>query len=290
MNSRDAYGTSAVPLDHTYSYDENGNVTAILDGTDATRNRAMVYDNLDRLTQMTSLGMLGGTGKIFYTYDGLDNITAVSSPNCSQRYCYDANNRLEFLRAGATVACPTGAAMVAFGYDVQGNPAYKNNVNYVFDLGNRLRGTNGGVASSYVYDALGRRARDYVTSSKYSLYTQAGQLAHTSDANGSADLFEREPGRDREDAVGRQRPDGRVSAHRCAGHAGGGTRRGVGTDLPIGKGNETRSDIDYLAPPSSANYFDDLQQRLPGIDPATGIVPGVGNPNIGPVIRFEPKR
>ncbi|MCC8361806.1 RHS repeat protein [Lysobacter sp. A6] len=189
LKSRDAYGTSAVPLDHTYSYDENGNVTSILDGTDATRNRAMVYDNLDRLTQMTSLGMLGGTGKIFYTYDGLDNITAVSSPNRSQRYCYDANNRLEFLRAGATVVCPNGAATVAFGYDVQGNLAYKNNVNFVFDLGNRLRATNGGVSSGYVYDALGRRARDYVTSSKYSLYTQAGQLAHTSDANGSAEYI-----------------------------------------------------------------------------------------------------
>ena len=72
------------------------------------------------------------------------------------------------------------------------------------------------------------------------------------------------------------------------GSAASGTRRGVGTDLPIGKGPGTRSDIDYLAPPSSAQHFNGLQGGLPSIDPATGIVPGVGNSNIGPVIRFEP--
>jgi hypothetical protein len=73
------------------------------------------------------------------------------------------------------------------------------------------------------------------------------------------------------------------------GSAAAGARRGVGTDLPIGKGPGTRSDIDYLAPPSSLQYFQGIQQRLPGIDPKTGIIPGTSNPNIGPSIRFEPK-
>jgi hypothetical protein len=49
------------------------------------------------------------------------------------------------------------------------------------------------------------------------------------------------------------------------------------------------SDIDYLVPPSSLRYYEGLQGRLPGIDPEHGIVPGVGNPEIGPAIRFEPK-
>ena len=35
-------------------------------------------------------------------------------------------------------------------------------------------------------------------------------------------------------------------------------------------------------------YFEGLGGKLPGIDPSHGIIPGVGNPNIGPVIRFEP--
>ncbi len=72
------------------------------------------------------------------------------------------------------------------------------------------------------------------------------------------------------------------------GSAASGTRRGVGTDLPIGKGPGTKSDIDYLAPPSAQPYFDGLQAGLPGLDPKSGIIPGTGNPYIGPFIRFEP--
>jgi hypothetical protein len=73
------------------------------------------------------------------------------------------------------------------------------------------------------------------------------------------------------------------------GSAAAGTRRGVGTNDPIGKGPGTKSDIDYVAPPSSLGYYDGLQGKLPGIDPKTGIIPGVANPNIGPSIRFEPR-
>jgi len=51
---------------------------------------------------------------------------------------------------------------------------------------------------------------------------------------------------------------------------------------------EVGSDIDYVVPPSSMKYFDGLGGKLPGIDLGHGIIPGVGNPNIGPVIRFEP--
>jgi hypothetical protein len=54
------------------------------------------------------------------------------------------------------------------------------------------------------------------------------------------------------------------------GSAARGTRREVGTDLPIGKDppdmpGTTRSDIDYLAPPSSHPYFEG--QTLPSIGP-----------------------
>jgi RHS repeat-associated protein len=72
------------------------------------------------------------------------------------------------------------------------------------------------------------------------------------------------------------------------GSAAKGTRRGVGTDLPIGKGPGTRSDIDYISHPTHLPYLMDFQHGLPGIDPQTGIVPGVSNPYLGPSIRFEP--
>jgi RHS repeat-associated protein len=73
------------------------------------------------------------------------------------------------------------------------------------------------------------------------------------------------------------------------GSAASGTRRGVGTDLPIGKGPGTRSDIDYLIPPSSRKHFEGMESRLPGVDPKTGPIPGTHNPHIGPAVRFEPK-
>ncbi len=53
-------------------------------------------------------------------------------------------------------------------------------------------------------------------------------------------------------------------------------------------GRTAISDIDYVVPPSSLEYFEGLQGELPGIDASHGIIPGVGNPNIGPVIKFEP--
>jgi RHS repeat-associated protein len=60
--------------------------------------------------------------------------------------------------------------------------------------------------------------------------------------------------------------------------------------LPFGKGPGGRSDIDYAAPRSSLPYFDDQLDRLPGLDPSHGIIPGPHDPNIGPGIRFEPRR
>ena len=52
-----------------------------------------------------------------------------------------------------------------------------------------------------------------------------------------------------------------------AGSAAQGTRRGVGTNLPIGKGNGTKSDIDYLVAPSAMPYYQGLETKLPLLDP-----------------------
>jgi RHS repeat-associated protein len=72
------------------------------------------------------------------------------------------------------------------------------------------------------------------------------------------------------------------------GSTASGTRRGVGSNLPLGKGAGTKSDIDYLATPNSLEYYMDVQHKLPGIDPKTGVNPGAANPYQGASIRFEP--
>ena len=72
------------------------------------------------------------------------------------------------------------------------------------------------------------------------------------------------------------------------GSAAQGTRRGIGSGLPVGKGQGTRSDIDYLVAPGSAQHYQSLQRLLPSIEPGAGLIPGTHNPFMGPAIRFEP--
>jgi hypothetical protein len=71
------------------------------------------------------------------------------------------------------------------------------------------------------------------------------------------------------------------------GSAARGLRRGVGTDLPIGKGPGTKSDIDFMVAHSNVAFFEKtgLYKELPDLDK---IIPGVPNPFDGPSIRFEP--
>jgi hypothetical protein len=78
------------------------------------------------------------------------------------------------------------------------------------------------------------------------------------------------------------------------GSAARGTRRGVGSDWPIGKGAGTRSDIDYLINkpyppfPSPLNDLDHVLPRLPDVNPAHGPIRGTFNPFEGPGIQFQP--
>jgi RHS repeat-associated protein len=178
LRRRDALANTPV-LDDSYDYDRNGNLLAISDATAGNRgDRDMAYNSVDQLIQATST-TFGGTIK--YTYDAQDNIATLVGPGRNLRYCYNGKHQLAFVRASAS-SCTSGSATTSLTYDWQGNVASKNNVAYDFDFGNRLRSvTNGATTSTYVYDAAGRRVRDITGSSKYSLYTQAGQLAYTSD-------------------------------------------------------------------------------------------------------------
>lgn len=162
----------ANPLDMRYDYDANGNVTATTDYTvNGRQTRSMTYDGLDRLLTAQSV-MFGGIAS--YTYDALDNIQSLNVAGRSYGYIYDANHRLGNITQGVG-----GSTIIGFGYDAQGNLENKNGQIYKFDFGNRLRSVTG--KASYVYDGHGRRVRDFTTASKYSLYSQSGQLLYQSD-------------------------------------------------------------------------------------------------------------
>ena len=166
-------------LNLAYAYDANGNVAGITDGTSTgQQTRSMVYDGLDRLTQVTSPATAFGTAS--YVYDALDNLKQVTvSGGTTPRthfYCYNAtSNRLDFVRSGAVCTGSASPAVTALTYDVQGNLASKNGAVYGFDYGNRLRSTAG---LTYRYDADGRRVRldTAGAQAKYSYYAKDGRL------------------------------------------------------------------------------------------------------------------
>ncbi len=90
-------------------------------------------------------------------------------------YCYSADNRLEFVRSGPNCTGNASPAVIALGYDPQGNLQYKNGTAYTFDYGNRLRST---ANQNYRYDAAGRRVRTDSAGSQlqYSDYASDGRL------------------------------------------------------------------------------------------------------------------
>ncbi|MCI4569370.1 RHS repeat-associated core domain-containing protein [Lysobacter sp. CFH 32150] len=175
--SKDVYSTSTAVLDDSYDFDANGNVAAISDGRpNASGNRTMTYDGLDRLTS-TASPMFGGT--ISYTYDVLDNLQTLVAPQHlltparNLRYCYDATSqRLSFVRSNST-NCTDGSATTTLEYDPQGNLKLKNAQPYTFDFGNRLRAAPG--LESYRYDGHGRRVLAWANASAQNILSMYGQ-------------------------------------------------------------------------------------------------------------------
>ena len=155
-------------LDLSWSYDANGNVASVSDGTSAGRqSRTMTYDNRDRLRTVTSPLYPGGAS---YAYDVLDNLTQVKVSGRDHRYLYDASNRLTSATDG-----PGGPSVINLSYDARGNVVNRNGQLYQFDYGNRLRTALG--TQSYRYDAHGRRTRTTSGSAPlYEVYSQAGQI------------------------------------------------------------------------------------------------------------------
>ena len=76
-------------------------------------------------------------------------------------------------------------------------------------------------------------------------------------------------------------------------HVGGnaaiGGRRNVGSDLPIGKGPGTKSDMDFIIPHFLVEYWEPYKNSLPGVNPANGLIYGIPKPFMGPFISFESK-
>jgi RHS repeat-associated protein len=168
-------------LDDSMFFDENGNVSDIIDGAQAGKtSRGMGYDGLDRLTMVVSDKQWGVAN---YAYDALDNIRVNDLGARKFRYEYDGvSNRL------SRILSPQGAQLHDFAYDSRGNTTRKNTQAYVFDRANRMGQVTG--LQSYRYDTLGRRVQTTDADGKttFWIYSQSGQVLYTSEARRSQNL------------------------------------------------------------------------------------------------------
>ena len=151
------------------TYDANGNIKAINDVLDATRNKAFDYDALDRLSTATSSGIWGSLG---WTYDGVGNRQTENSNS----YTYFSNtNKL------------SSANGKSFGYDNNGNTATEGARQYIYNQNQRLMQVNdGGMTANYGYNGNGQRVKKVVNGvTTVFHYSLSGQIIAESNSAGS---------------------------------------------------------------------------------------------------------
>jgi RHS repeat-associated protein len=168
-------------LKDNYGYDENANVVSIADWQEGVTNRAMEYDDLDRLAHVNSPKLWGDA---WYSYDALDNLTssrlmAGSTARTLTHNIDPATNRL----ASTTNSVGRGYNF-GFQYDDQGNVKQRGSLAFVFDLGNRLTSAVG--RGTYAYDGLGHRVSVVGTDgvNRIQVCSQDGKLLYVKPSNG----------------------------------------------------------------------------------------------------------
>jgi len=147
--------------------DNNGNIQAIQDQLDPTKNRSFTYDVLDRLG--TAAGHWGSLG---WTYDGVGNRQTENA----NTYTYAPNtNKL------------ASANGIAFGYDNNGNTTTEAARVYTYNQNQRLiQVTDGAMTANYAFNGNGQRVKknvnETVTVFHYSLN---GQIIAESNSAGT---------------------------------------------------------------------------------------------------------
>ena len=171
-------------LDDVYTYDMDGDITAITDnqnGGQNTRNN-MSYDGLNRLTSVTAPNKWGTAN---YHYDSLDNPTSNSIATRTTTYSYGVyTNSLSGVSMHNQLTGVDVSGTQNIFYDGQGNITTGPGRAFTFDQGNRLTSANG--VDTYKYDGLGRRtsAAASGTTTLY-FYSLAGQLLYSRAQTGS---------------------------------------------------------------------------------------------------------
>jgi RHS repeat-associated protein len=126
---------------------DNGNLAGASAVGQRTFNRTYGYDNVNRLTSMSSPADPSGCSGLSWTYDQWGNRTdqTVTGGACGTSHV--SVNPLNQL-----VGPP-------YQYDAAGNLTFDGSHSYTYDAENRITQVDGGATATYVYDANGQRVR-----------------------------------------------------------------------------------------------------------------------------------
>jgi RHS repeat-associated protein len=164
---------STVYLNHSYGYDNVGNLTSISDSIDTTYNRTFGHDGLSRINSAT-----GSWGTNAISYDGVGNITSQVYPTYTVAYTYNSSNLLTATQGQSLRNYTHDAygnvitdAAKTFQYDDAPNMkcafcGTSSALNYVYD-GNNLRvsTTKNAVKAYEFHDINGKLLMEYTPSS-----------------------------------------------------------------------------------------------------------------------------
>lgn len=133
-------------LDSQFGYDGAGNLTSVTDTVDATQNRSMRYDPLNRLSVVQ-----GSWGFGSLAYDGSGNLMIQSMGSSALNYAYDSGNR--------RLARISGSKSFTYGYDTRGNVVSNGTSTFAYNDAQNMTCANCGEANevSYQYDGQGMR-------------------------------------------------------------------------------------------------------------------------------------
>lgn len=150
-------------------YDSNGNITAITNTLDVSKNKSFTYDNLDRLWTATSTGIWGS---LAWTYDGVGNR---QTENAGAYTYYQNTNKLNTANG------------IAFAYDNNGNTTTEAARQYVYNQNQRLIQVNdGAITANYTYNGSGQRVKKVVNGvTTVFHYGLSGQIIAESNSAGT---------------------------------------------------------------------------------------------------------
>jgi RHS repeat-associated protein len=151
------------------TYDANGNITAITNNLDATKNKSFSYDALDRLSTATASGIWGS---LTWAYDGVGNRLTEESTVYSYA---PGTNKL------------SGVGGLTYGFDNDGNISGDGTRGYTYNQNQRLiQAVNGSTTASYTYNGNGQRVKKNVNGAVTIFhYSQSGQIIAESNSAGT---------------------------------------------------------------------------------------------------------